>query len=298
MKNEKLKLSKLESIQMNNFLMKKELISYLEVKYQNQIYGNKFNIFITSFIEDLFNILSQQILICCQIHELNADSEIEHLINNNKNISFSMIINFYEKVISFINSNKNKNKISLTRNFSDNIINNKKIKNLTDKDNYNRNISEFEKDYFKKKYKTNYNSLQRSLIKNNTNNYKNNQSNILLTLSPNNSKNANMNNIKFDYLDLDRLSKNKEKEEIQIFVKPNTTRKYNNIKNVNNKIILTKNVYKVCNSIPVIRKNFLNNDFKRKNSFNKKIKNNKMNIKKSKNSLKSVNVSNHEDQKK
>ena len=37
MKNEKLKFSKLESIQMSNFLMKKELISYLDGKNKNII---------------------------------------------------------------------------------------------------------------------------------------------------------------------------------------------------------------------------------------------------------------------
>ena len=57
-----MKLSKLESIQMSNFLMKKELSSYLEEKNQFQFSKKKNNIFITNFIEDLFNIINQQII--------------------------------------------------------------------------------------------------------------------------------------------------------------------------------------------------------------------------------------------
>ena len=67
MKNEKMKLSKLESIQMSNFLMKKEISSYLENKNKNHFFLKKFSIFISNFIEDLFNILNQQILTCAQI---------------------------------------------------------------------------------------------------------------------------------------------------------------------------------------------------------------------------------------
>ena len=284
-----MKLNKLESIQMNNFLMKKELTSYLDGKNKNQVYKKKYTIFITNFIEDLFNIINQQILTFSQVYESISESQIQHLLNNNKNISYTMILNFYDKIISYFNNSKNKN---ISRNFSNNNINNKKTTNFTDR--YNNNISEFEKNYFKRKYKTNINSPQNSSLHNNISNF-NNSSNILSISSPNNSKNDSAYNIKQDYIDLNKLEKNKEKVEIQILVKSNKNKEFNNIKKVKNKIILNKQVYKVCNSIPISKKNFLSNAPVGKNSFNKKIKNNKINIKKSKNNLKSINISNSED---
>ena len=297
MKNEKLKLSKLESIQMSNFLMKKELISYLGDKNKNLINKKQYSIFITSFIEDLFNIINQQILNCAQIYQLNSDSQIDHLISNNKDISFSMILNFYEKVISFYSSNINK--INMSRNFSNNDINNKKILNLTDRDYYNKNLFEFEKKYFEKRYKTNFNSLQNSYQKINMDKYnRNNQSNILILSSSNSSKNLSENDIKIGIIDLNKLKQNSEKEEIQIFVKPKKNKEYYNMKKINNKIYFTKHIYKINNSIPVPKKNILNNIPERKNSYNKKIKTNKINLKKSKNSLNRVNFSNSEDDKK
>ena len=297
MKNEKLKLSKLESIQMSNFLMKKELISYLGDKNKNIINKKQFNIFITGFIEDLFNIINQQILICAQIYQLNSDSQIDHLISNNKDISFSMILIFYEKIISFFNSTTNK--INMSRNFSNNDINNKRILNLTDRDNYNKNLFEFEKKFFEKRYKTNFNSPQNSYQKINMDKYnRNNQSNILILSSQNSSKNLSENNIKIDIIDLNKLKKNSEKEEIQIFVKPKKNKEYYDIEKINNKIYFTKHIYKINNSIPVPKKTIINNIPERKNSYNKKIKNNKINLKKSKNSLNRVNISNSEDDKK
>ena len=297
MKNEKLKLSKLESIQMSNFLMKKQLISYLGDKNKNIINKKQFNIFITGFIEDLFNIINQQILNCAQIYQLNSDSQIDHLISNNKDISFSMILIFYEKIISFFNSPTNK--INMSRNFSNNDINNKRILNLTDRDNYNKNLFEFEKKFFEKRYKTNFNSPQNSYQKINMDKYnRNNQSNILILSSQNSSKNLSENNIKIDIIDLNKLKKNSEKEEIQIFVKPKKNKEYYDIEKINNKIYFTKHIYKINNSIPVPKKNILNNIPERKNSYNKKIKNNKINLKKSKNSLNRVNISNSEDDKK
>ena len=297
MKNEKLKLSKLESIQMSNFLMKKELISYLGDKNKNLINKKQYSIFITSFIEDLFNIINQQILNCAQIYQLNSDSQIDHLISNNKDISFSMILNFYEKIISFFNSNINK--INMSRNFSNNDINNKKILNLTDRDYYNKNLFEFEKKYFEKRYKNNFNSLQNSYQKINKDEYnRNNQSNILILSSSNSSKNLSENNIKIGIIDLNKLKQNSEKEEIQIVVKPKKNKEYYNTKKINNKIYFTKHIYKINNSIPVPKKNILNNIQERKNSYNKKIKTNKINLKKSKNSLNRVNISNSEDDKK
>ena len=293
MKNEKMKLSKLESIQMSNFLMKKELISYLVDKNNNQIKKKKFSIFITSFIEDLFNIINQQILTCVQVHELNSESQIDHLINNNKNISFTMILNFYDKIMSYLNSIKNT--ITISRNFSNNNVINKKLTNITYINN-NKNIVEFEKNFFKKKLKANYNSLKNILIKNDKTyiNNNNNKSNILLLSSPNTSKTESLNSMKLDIIDLKKIEMNKEKDDIQVVVKPKEMKENNNIQNINNKIILTKQIYKVCNSIPVSRKNLLNNFPERKNSFNNKIKNNKINIKKSKSNLKNPNVSHSE----
>ena len=293
MKNEKMKLSKLESIQMSNFLMKKELISYLVDKNKNQIKKKKFSIFITSFIEDLFNIINQQILTCVQIHELNSESQIDHLINNNKNISFTMILNFYDKIMSYLNSIKNT--ITISRNFSNNNVIYKKLTNITYINN-NKNIVEFEKNFFKKKLKANYNSLKNILIKNDKTyiNNNNNKSNILLLSSPNTSKTESLNSMKLDIIDLKKLEMNKEKDDIQVVIKPKEMKENNNIQNINNKIILTKQIYKVCNSIPVSRKNLLNNFPERKNSFNNKIKNNKINIKKSKSNLKNPNVSHSE----
>ena len=297
MKNEKLKLSKLESIQMSNFLMKKQLISYLGDKNKNIINKKQFNIFITGFIEDLFNIINQQILNCAQIYQLNSDSQIEHLISNNKDISFSMILIFYEKIISFFNSTTNK--INMSRNFSNNDINNKRILNLTDRDNYNKNLFEFEKKFFEKRYKTNFNSPQNSYQKINMDKYnRNNQSNILILSSQNSSKNLSENNIKIDIIDLNKLKKNSEKEKIQIFVKPKKNKEYYDIEKINNKIYFTKHIYKINNSIPVPKKTIINNIPERKNSYNKKIKNNKINLKKSKNSLNRVNISNSEEDKK
>ena len=297
MKNEKLKLSKLESIQMSNFLMKKQLISYLGDKNKNIINKKQFNIFITGFIEDLFNIINQQILNCAQIYQLNSHSQIDHLISNNKDISFSMILIFYEKIISFFNSTTNK--INMSRNFSNNDINNKRILNLTDRDNYNKNLFEFEKKFFEKRYKTNFNSPQNSYQKINMDKYnRNNQSNILILSSQNSSKNLSENNIKIDIIDLNKLKKNSEKEEIQIFVKPKKNKEYYDIEKINNKIYFTKHIYKINNSIPVPKKTIINNIPERKNSYNKKIKNNKINLKKSKNSLNRVNISNSEDDKK
>lgn len=286
-----MRLNKLESIQMNNFLMKRELTSYLDSKNKEQIYKKKYTIFITNFIEDLFNIINQQILTFSQVYESISEAQIEHLLNNNKNISYTMILNFYEKIISNFNNQKNK---SLSRNLSNDNINNKKTRNLTDR--YN-NILEFEKNYFKRKYKTNFNSPQNSSLHNNIPNFKN-ASNIMAISTPNILKKDSSYNITHDYIDLNKLEKNNEKVEIKILVKPNKTTEYNNIKKVKNKIILKKQVYKVCNSIPISKKNFLSNVPVRKNSFNKKIKTNKINIKKSKNSLKSINISNSEDNKK
>ena len=292
MKNEKMKLSKLESIQMSNFLMKKEISSYLENKNLTQFSPKKFSIFISNFIEDLFNILNQQILTCSQIYESTSKSQVEHLISNNKSISYTMILNFYEKIFSYLINIKNKP--NLSRNFSNNNINNKKVQNLTEK--YN-NINEFERNYFNKKYNTHFNSPKNSFLQNSLSNF-NSSSNILVLSSPNTSKNVSEKNLKLDFIDLNKLEKNKEKDEIQIFVKQKKNKENNKIKNVNNKIVLTKKIYKVYNPIPASKNNLFGIESMRKNSFNKKIKCNKINIKKSKNNFKSINISNSVDNKK
>ena len=291
MKNEKMKLSKLESIQMSNFLMKKEISSYLENKNKNHFFPKKFSIFISNFIEDLFNILNQQILACAQIYESSSKSQVEHLISNNKNISYTMILNFYDKIISYLTNIKNKP--NLSRNFSNNNIN-KKVQNLTEK--YN-NINDFERNYFNKKYNTHFNSPKNSFLQNSLSNF-NSSSNILVLSSPNTSKNVSEKNLKLDFIDLNKLEKNKEKDEIQIFVKQKKNKENNKIKNVNNKIVLTKKIYKVYNPIPASKNNLFGIESMRKNSFNKKIKCNKINIKKSKNNLKNLNFSNSYDNKK
>lgn len=289
MKNEKIKLSKLESIQMSNFLIKKELISYLDEKNKNQINRKKYMTFITNFMEDLFNIINQQILTFAQVQESSSASQIEHLIDNNKNIIFTMIFNFYDKIFSSIKYLKIRNNMS--RNFSNRNINCKKKVNLSDRFNkINNKIFDFEKHFFNKQYKTNYNSLENNTKNNNFSSY-NINSNLLLLSGSSISKNNSIKNLKLDYIDLNKLENNEEKEEIEIVVKPKKMNEKNNIKNVNNKIILTNKIYKVCNQIPVSRKNKANNMPERKNSFNKKIKFNKINIKKSKNNLKSVNLS-------
>ena len=291
MKNEKMKLSKLESIQMSNFLMKKEISSYLENKNKNHFFPKKFSIFISNFIEDLFNILNQQILTCAQIYESSSKSQVEHLISNNKNISYTMILNFYDKIISYLTNIKNKP--NLSRNFSNNNIN-KKVQNLTEK--YN-NINDFERNYFNKKYNTHFNSPKNSFLQNSLSNF-NSSSNIFVLSSPNTSKNVSEKNLKLDFIDLNKLEKNKEKDEIQIFVKQKKNKENNKIKNVNNKIVLTKKIYKVYNPIPASKNNLFGIESMRKNSFNKKIKCNKINIKKSKNNFKSINISNSVDNKK
>ena len=291
MKKSLMKLSKLESIQMSNFLMKKEISSYLENKNKNHFFPKKFSIFISNFIEDLFNILNQQILTCAQIYESSSKSQVEHLISNNKNISYTMILNFYDKIISYLSNIKNNP--NLSRNFSNNNIH-KKVQNLTEK--YN-NINDFERNYFNKKYNTHFNSPKNSFLQNSLSNF-NSSSNILVLSSPNTSKNVSEKNLKLDFIDLNKLEKNKEKDEIQIFVKQKKNKENNKIKNVNNKIVLTKKIYKVYNPIPASKNNLFGIESMRKNSFNKKIKCNKINIKKSKNNLKNLNFSNSYDNKK
>ena len=112
---------------------------------------------------------------------------------------------------------------------------------------FNKNVFEFEKKYFEKRYKTNFNSPQnRYRINNKENRNNNNQSNILLLSSQNSTRNLCVKNIKIDYMDLNKLEKNSEKEDIQIFVKQQKNKEYNNIKKINNKIVLTKQIYKIC----------------------------------------------------
>ena len=240
MKNEKLKFSKLESIQMSNFLMKKELISYLDGKNKNIINKKKFLTFISNFIEDLFNIINQQILTCSQVYESNSDSQVHHLINNNKNISYSMILNFYDKITSYFDGLKNK--FILSRNLSNDNIINKKTVTSSYSDRY-YNLLNFEKKLFKKKYKTHFNSPKNSLL-NSNNSYYNTNLNSMILSNTNSSNIDSINNIKDNYIDINKLKKNKDNEEIQILVKSNKIKENDGVKNINNKIILTKQIYK------------------------------------------------------
>ena len=93
MKHVKIDFNKLETIQMCNFLMKKELTSKLiediDLNNKTQKYKQKYKFFINFFIEDLFNIMNQQILTYTQIYESIDESKVENLIFNNKNISFN-----------------------------------------------------------------------------------------------------------------------------------------------------------------------------------------------------------------
>jgi len=86
---ENINFNKLESIQMCNFLMKKEITTKLiedtNLNNQTQKQKQKYKNFINIFIEDLFNIINQQILTYAQIYESIEEEKIENLIINNNN---------------------------------------------------------------------------------------------------------------------------------------------------------------------------------------------------------------------
>ena len=125
-------LNILESIQMSNFIMKKELSSKLikdiELKEQLEKQKQKLKIFINFFIEDLFNIINQQILTYTQIYEALDELKKEDLIINNKTISFNMILNFFNKIYLILKDKIKNNNLSRNR-----ILEIKKYSNLLDK---------------------------------------------------------------------------------------------------------------------------------------------------------------------
>ena len=177
MKEEKTNLKKLELIQMKNVSMKNELISRLIEEMQesnsSKIQKEKYIKFVNSFIEDLFTIINQQILLCALIYETSVDSKIENIINNSKSVSFNLILNFFNKIILSLEERLKSISINNSRNYSSSKLSGiKKVNNLIDKSTIggaspNDKIilkdidikSNFEKTYFKKlSYKTNLNS--------------------------------------------------------------------------------------------------------------------------------------------
>ena len=258
MKEEKTNLTKLDLIQMKNVTMKNELITRLieEIEESNSSKNQKekYTKFINSFIEDLFTIINQQILICALIYETSLESKIENIINNSKSISFNLILNFFNKILFSLKERLKSNSINNSRDYSSSKLPGiKKISNLIDKSTIggassNEKIilkdidikNNFEKTYFKKlSYKTNlngdYNSNKNSrknskgnikyLIINSNNSYSNNIKNI------SNKKNSYTNiksqklNINSFRINLDKLKDNDGKE-IKIHIKSNTKRRF------------------------------------------------------------------------
>ena len=258
MKEEKTNLTKLDLIQMKNVSMKNELITRLieEIEESNSSKNQKekYTKFVNSFIEDLFTIINQQILICALIYETSLESKIENIINNSKSISFNLILNFFNKILFSLKERLKSNSINYSRNYSSSKLPGiKKISNLIDKSaiggaSSNEKIilkdidikNNFENTYFKSlSYKTNlngdYNSNKNSrnsskgnikyLIINNNNNYSNNIKNI------SNKKNSYTNiksqklNINSFRINLDKLKDNDGKE-IKIHIKSNIKRRF------------------------------------------------------------------------
>ena len=254
MKGEKNNYNKLESIQMCNFLMKKEIrtkiIEDIDLNNQTSKIKQKYNSLINFFIEDLFNIMNQQILTYTQIYESTEESKMENLIINNKTISFNMIINFFNKIYSLLKEKIKNN--SLSRNHVSNRLSDiKKYSNLLDKNisgvssndksnykiTYTNNIEE---KYYKKKYKSNvnskYNSIrssQKNSKKTSRNNSNKNIKNIILNSNSYSSKSFlnkkkqtnKTNNIKPYYINLNKLKDNDSKE-IDVFIKSQKTKKF------------------------------------------------------------------------
>ena len=252
MKEEKTNLKKLELIQMKNVSMKNELISRLIEEMQesnsSKIQKEKYIKFVNSFIEDLFTIINQQILLCALIYETSVDSKIENIINNSKSVSFNLILNFFNKIILSFEERLKSISINNSRNYSSSKLSGiKKVNNLIDKSTIggaspNDKIilkdidikSNFEKTYFKKlSYKTNLNGDNNS----NKNSRKSSKGNIKYLIINNNSYSncvKNISNKKNSYtnikskklnlnsfrIDLDKLKVNDGKE-IKIHIKSN-----------------------------------------------------------------------------
>jgi len=257
MKEEKASLKKLELIQMKNVSMKNELIKRLieeinesnNSKYQKE----KYTKYINSFIEDLFTIINQQILICAFIYEASVESKIENIINNSKSVSFNLILNFANKLLYSLKERLKSNSLNNSRNYSFSKLSGiKKVSNLIDKSTIggalsnDKNIlrdyddlkNNFEKTYFKKlSYKTNINSDYNN---SNKNSRKSSKGNIKYIMINNNSysvkkisskKNSYTNikrnnlNLKSFRINLDKLKENDTKE-IKIHIKSNIKRRF------------------------------------------------------------------------
>ena len=255
MKDEKINFSKLESIQMCNFLMKKEiktkLIEDIDLNNQNQKLKQKYKTLLNFFIEDLFNIINQQILTYNQIYESNKESKMENLILNNKTISFNMIINFFNKIYSLLkekikNNNLSRNHISNKssdfKKYSNLIEKNLSGTSSNDKTNFKMTYTNnIEENYYKKKYKTNLNTMHNSIQssqknskKNSRKNSSNNIKNIILNKNSYNNKSFlnykikqinKSNNIKPYYINLNKL-KDADEKEIEIFIKTQKSKKF------------------------------------------------------------------------
>lgn len=255
MKDEKINFSKLESIQMCNFLMKKEiktkLIEDIDLNNQNQKLKQKYKTLLNFFIEDLFNIINQQILTYNQIYESNEESKMENLILNNKTISFNMIINFFNKIYSLLkekikNNNLSRNHISNKssdfKKYSNLIEKNLSGTSSNDKTNFKMTYTNnIEENYYKKKYKTNLNTMHNSIQssqknskKNSRKNSSNNIKNIILNKNSYNNKSFlnykikqinKSNNIKPYYMNLNKL-KDADEKEIEIFIKTQKSKKF------------------------------------------------------------------------
>lgn len=257
MKEEKANLKKLELIQMKNVSMKNELIKRLieEIKERNnsKYLKEKYIKFINSFIEDLFTIINQQILICALIYEASVESKIENIINNSKSVSFNLILNFANKLLYSLKERLKSNSLNNSRNYSSSKLSGiKKVSNLIDKNTIggalsnDKNIlrdyddlkNNFEKTYFKKlSYKTNINSDYNN---SNKNSRKSSKGNIKYIMINNNSysvkkissrKNSYTNikrnnlNLKSFRINLDKLKENDTKE-IKIHIKSNIKRRF------------------------------------------------------------------------
>lgn len=248
MKQEKVNFNKLESIQINNFLMKKEITSKLiedsDLYNQNQKQKQKYKFFINFFVEDLFNIMNQQILTYTQIYESTDESKIENLIFNNKTISLNMILNFFNKIYSLlkeklknniISRNHISHKLTGIKKYSYFIDKNNSGASSNDKTNYKEyelkkanNSNNLEEKYFKKKYRTNLNSVQNSIqsSKKNSKNHSRKSSNNNITNIISNNKNNNSysshfllkhktnksNNLKPYYLNINKLNDSEGKD--------------------------------------------------------------------------------------
>ena len=178
MKEEKANLKKLELIQMKNTSMKNELISRLieeiQENYSSKNQKEKYKKYINSFIEDLFTIINQQILLCALIYESSVESKIENIINNSKSVSYNLILNFFNKIMFSLKERLKSNSIdSLSR-----LSGNKKVRKLIDKNTIGRASCKdkiilrdidikknFEKTFFKKiSYKKNLNSNYNKIV--------------------------------------------------------------------------------------------------------------------------------------